>query len=107
MKNRSSDTAVFTWRLIEDSIGFNPFNLSNNREQIFTLAPSRKADIKLSFGQGSWTPHEVENLIKHLEWFEMRSARQKIKIDSLPLLKAYLLARRKGIGDRIVLLVTD
>jgi hypothetical protein len=96
MKNMSSDTAQVIWRVKKDSIGFNAFNLSNNRELKFTLLPNRDAAIKMSFGIGVWSPDEVERLIHHLESFEIKTARQSLRIDSLAQLRNYLLARRKG-----------
>lgn len=107
MKNKSDDTAYVVWRIKEDSIGHNPFNISNNRELKFTLRPHKKSKVKLSFGHGTWSPSEVEKLIGGLESFELSSRQHKIKIDSLPLLKEYLLARRKGIGAKIEILVTQ
>ena len=96
MKNNSNDTATFIWTSIEDSIAFNPFVISNSKELKLTVLP-RQA-INMSFGIGTWTPKEVERLIGKLTSFEIVSSAQKVKIDSLPLLKEYLLARRKGIG---------
>lgn len=96
MKNSSTDTVHVIWRVKKDSIGFNAFNLSNNRELKFMLPPHRNSEIKMSFGTGVWSPEEVEKLIHRLESFEIRTARQNLKIDSLSQLRSYLLARRKG-----------
>jgi hypothetical protein len=104
MRNSTADTAEIIWRVKEDSIGFNAFNLSNNRELKFTLPPNRKAPIKMSFGIGVWSPSEVEKLIQRLEWYQVRSAAGELRIDSLPLLKDYLLSRRKG-SSKIEILI--
>jgi hypothetical protein len=96
MKNSSSDTALVIWRVKKDSIGFNAFNLSNNRELKFTLPPKKNSEIKMSFGIGVWSPEEVEKLIHRLESFEIKTPHQNFKIDSLAQLRSYLLARRKG-----------
>jgi hypothetical protein len=104
MKNRTADTAEITWRVKKDSIGFNAFNLSNNRELKFKLLPYQKSAIKMSFGVGVWTPSEVEKVIRGLEWYEVRSAGRQLRIDSLPLLKDYLLSRRKG-SSKIEILI--
>lgn len=52
----------------------------------------------MSFGMGIWSPAEVESIISKLESLEIKTPQQKIRIDSLPLLKQFLLARRKGAG---------
>lgn len=96
MKNSSADTAHIIWRVKKDSIGFNAFNLSNNRELKFTLPPYRNSEIKMSFGVGVWSPEEVDRLIHRLESFEIKTSRQNLKIDSMAQLRSYLLARRKG-----------
>ena len=98
MKNETGDTVKFIWKLREDSLLFNPFLLSNSKDLVFVLTPSKSRAINLSFGEGSWTPSEVKKLTGHLESLEIVSAAQRIKIDSLPLLKDFLLARRRGIG---------
>jgi hypothetical protein len=104
MKNSSADTALVIWRVKKDSIGFNAFNLSNNRELKFTLPPNRNSEIKMSFGIGVWSPEEVERLIHRLESFEIRTGQQNFKIDSLSQLRSYLLARRKG-SSRIQIII--
>jgi hypothetical protein len=98
MKNYSSDTAKVIWNLNEDSLMNNPFLLSNSKQLMFDLHPPKRNQIKMSFGPGGWSPKEVEKLVGHLKSLEIISATQRIKIDSLPLLKEFLLARRKGIG---------
>lgn len=107
MVNNTADTVQFIWKLNEDSLMYNPFLLSNSKELSFTLTPPKVTAINLSFGQGSWTPREVQKLVGFLSAFEIKSPSQKIKIDSLPLLKQFLLARRKGLGGaRIQIEVT-
>ncbi|HUC80619.1 MAG TPA: hypothetical protein VMR70_06860 [Flavisolibacter sp.] len=98
MKNTGNDTVAFTWTLNEDSLSNNPFLLSNSKELTFLLYPPRRNEIKMSFGAGNWSPAQVEKLVNHLVSLEIKSATQYMKIDSLPLLKTFLLARRKGIG---------
>lgn len=98
MKNSSNDTAVVIWRVKKDSIGFNAFNLSNNRELKFTLPPYRKEGIKMSFGAGVWSPEEIDKLIHRLESFEIKAPGQHLKIDSMVLLRNYLMERRRGSG---------
>ena|SRR5829696_5124737 len=105
MKNKTSDTAEIIWRLNEDSLMNNPFLLSNSKELRFSLYPPKRNDIKMSFGAGSWAPKEVEKLVGHLQSLEIISPTQKIKIDSLPLLREFLLARRKGIGGAVIEIV--
>ena len=98
MKNTTNDSVHIIWTLNEDSLSNNPFMLSNSKELKFVLYPPKTRRINMSFGAGNWTPTEVQKLVNRLESLEIRSASQKIKIDSLPLLKDYLLARRRGIG---------
>ena len=108
MVNKTTDTVQFTWKLNEDSLMYNPFLLSNSKDLSFTLTPPKLTAIKMSFGQGSWTPGEVQKLVGFLTSFQIKSSSQKLKIDSLPLLKDFLLARRKGLGGaRIQIEVTD
>ncbi len=104
MGNITADTAEIIWRVKKDSIGFNAFNLSNHRELKFSLPPHRRTAIKMSFGVGIWSPGEVEKLIQHIEWYQVRSAAGELKIDSLPQLKNYLLERRRG-SARIEIIV--
>jgi hypothetical protein len=102
MQNKSNDTAEIIWTLNEDSLANNPFLISNSKELKFTLFPPKTKEIKMSFGPGNWSPTQVQKLVGFLESLEIKSAKQRIKIDSLPLLKDYLLARRKGIGGATI-----
>lgn len=108
MTNKTVDTVGIVWTLNEDSLMNNPFLLSNSKKLKFTLYPPKSTEIKMSFGPGAWKPKDVEKLAGYLESLEITSSRQKIKIDSLPLLKDFLLARRKGIGDaKIEIVISD
>ena len=98
MKNESSDTASIIWTLNEDSLSNNPFMLSNSKELKFELYGPKRNEINFSFGPGNWSPAEVERLVNKLTSLEIVSAAQRIRIDSLPRLREFLLARRKGIG---------
>lgn len=104
MKNLGNDTAQVIWRVKKDSIGFNAFNLSNSRELKFTLLPNRKDGIKMSFGVGVWSPEEVERLVHQLESFEIKNAGENMRIDSMAVLRNFLLSRRKG-SSKIQILV--
>lgn len=107
MKNETADTVRFIWRLNEDSLMNNPFLLSNSKKLEFILYPPKVKAIKMSFGEGNWRPKEVQKLVGFLESFEILSPSQHIKIDSLPVLQNFLLARRRGIGGaRIEIAVT-
>lgn len=106
MKNESADTAEVIWTLNEDSLINNPFLISNSKELKFSLYSPKRKEIKMSFGPGNWSPGEVDKLVGHLTSLEIISATQRIKIDSLPLLRQFLLARRKGVGGaRIEILI--
>lgn len=108
MVNKTTDTVQVTWHLNEDSLMFNPFLLSNSKDLTFTLSPPKTPSIKMSFGEGSWTPREVQKLVGFLTSLEIKSPSQNLKIDSLPLLKDFLLARRKGLGGaRIEIVIAD
>lgn len=98
MKNFSADTASVVWTLNEGSLSNNPFMISNSKELKFDLYGPKRNQIKMSFGPGGWSPGEVELLVNKLSSLEIISSTQRIKIDSLPLLKDFLLARRKGVG---------
>ena len=98
MKNLGVDTAHIIWTLNEDSLMNNPFLLSNSKELKFDLYPPKRKKINMSFGPGNWSPKEVQKLVGHLTSLEIISGTQHIKIDSMPRLRDFLLARRKGIG---------
>lgn len=101
MKNYSNDTAEVVWKAKTDSIGFNPFNISNSKELRFIIPPHRNSAVKLSFGVGKWTPAEVEKVIHRLEYFQLTLPSQKLRIDSLAELRDYLLARRRS-GSSVI-----
>ena len=108
MKNETADTVKFIWTLNEDSLMNNPFLLSNSKKLEFVLYPPKVKSIKMSFGPGSWTPKDVQKLVGFLESFQIQSASQRIRIDSLSTLKDFLLARRRGVGGaRIEIAVKD
>jgi len=107
MRNKSSDTAEIIWTLNEDSLTNNPFLISNSKELKFLLYPPNTKEIKMSFGPGNWSPSQVQKLVGYLVSLEIKTAKQRIKIDSLPLLKDYLLARRKGIGGVTIRIEVD
>lgn len=107
MKNRSSDTAEVVWKSQEDSIGFNPFVLSNTKTLRFVIPPHAHSSVKLSFGTGTWSPQEVEKAIHFLEYLQISTPRKSLKIESLPALKTYLLQRRKGIGKSKIEIVIE
>lgn len=107
MKNAGTDTVEFIWTMNEDSLVNNPFMLSNSKELKFTLYPPKRSQIKISFGPGNWSPSEVQKLVGHLESLEIKSAAKRIRIDSLPLLKEFLLARRKGVGGARIEIVAQ
>jgi hypothetical protein len=98
MKNMSGDTAQVIWKIQEDSSGQNPFNLSNNKELKFRCRPGvRQYYSPCRLASGTWSPSELGFMISKVESLEIISARRVVKIDSLPLLKDFLLARRKGV----------
>ena len=108
MVNKTQDTVQFIWTLNEDSLQNNPFLLSNAKELSFTLVPAKHKSIKMSFGNGGWSLPEVQKLSGFLQSLRIISATQTIKIDSLPMLREFLLARRKGIGGaRIEITITE
>lgn len=108
MVNKTTDTVRFVWTLNEDSLAGNPFLMSNSSKLSFTLASPKTKTIRLSFGAGSWTEPEVQKLTGYLRSLEITSPSQKIKLDSLPQLREFLLGRRKGLGGaRIEIAVTD
>lgn len=108
MVNKTTDTVRFIWTLNEDSLLNNPFFLSHSKELSFTLVPAKNKTVKMSFGSGGWSLPEVQKLSGFLESLRIISAKQNLKLDSLPVLQEFLLARRKGIGGgRIEIAVTE
>ena len=109
MKNETGDSAEIVWTLKEneDPREWNSFMISNSNELKFSLNPQKNNEVKMSFGTGSWTPTEVEKLVAQLESLEIVSSSGRIKIDSLPLLKEFLLARRKGVGGARIEIVVS
>ena len=105
MKNNSADTVHVTWTTVEDSIGFNPFVLSNSKELHFALAPACK-EVKMSFGTGNWTAEYLQHLMKYLVSLEITSPRQQIMLTTPQQISAYLLSRRKALNKRIDLVFT-
>jgi hypothetical protein len=107
MINRTSDTVEVVWKSQEDSIGFNPFVLNNNKKLVFVLPPRKHNKVKLSFGMGTWTPDDVAEAIHLLDYFSIKSPHQSLRIDSLPQLQAWLLERRTGIGNSRIVISID
>ena len=105
MVNKTNDTVEIVWKSKEDSIGLNPFVLNNKKKLEFVLPPEKGSEMKLSFGIGTWSPEEVEKAIHLLEYFEINSPSQHLRIDSMPLLKTWLLERRKGFGKSKIVIV--
>ena len=107
MINRTSDTAEVIWKSQEDSIGFNPFVLNNNRKLVFILPPRKHNKVKLSFGMGTWSPEEVAKAIQLLEYFSIKTPHHSLRIDSLPQLQAWLLERRTGVSNSKIVISID
>ena len=109
MRNQSGGDVEITWTLKEaDSLFVNPFFISNSRTVKFELKPDKPYnEVKMSFGIGSWPRDTLAILTKTLESLEIKSADRSILLNSPEAIYAFLLPRRKGIGNRkIEILIT-
>ena len=104
MRNATRDSVYVIWKLEKDSLKDNPFLISNSEELRFGISPQHP-EIKMSFGRGGWSLKEVQKLSGFLKSLEIISPNRHVKIDSLPLLQEYLLARRKGVGGGTIEIV--
>ncbi len=108
MKNNTADTVQITWHTVKDSIGFNPFVLTNSEELKFIIPPGAKNEVKLSFGSGNWTEENVQHLMKYLVSLQIQSSKAQTIFSSPKEISVFLLAHRKGIGSkRIEITVTE
>lgn len=101
MESASAGPVEFRWKLNEDSLANNPFFLHSSTSLTFVLRPPHRK-IKMSFGAGAWSPREVQKLVNYLVSLEIESPAQKIRMDSLPQLRDFLLARRRSIGGACI-----
>jgi hypothetical protein len=109
MRNQSGRDVEITWTIKEaDSLFTNPFFISNSRTLTFELKPDKPYnEVKMSFGVGSWPRDTLAILTKTLESLEIKSSNGIIQLKSPEDIYAFLLSRRKGIGNRkIEILIT-
>jgi hypothetical protein len=107
IKNTSAEDAEISWKIKEDSIRNSPFYISNSDEETFTLKPKKPFnELKMSFGIGLWTPGYVKRIADDLDWIKIKSSSGTIQLTSQEDLVQFLMARRRGIANRkIVILV--
>lgn len=99
MENNSSDEALITWVIKEDSINKSSLFLSNSKTVSFTLQQRKPYNkIKMSVGSGTWSPAVLTNFIDDLETLEIKWKRGTIKLDSTQIFD-YLVIRRRGIDN--------
>jgi hypothetical protein len=109
MRNQSGRDVEIIWTIKEaDSLFTNPFFISNSRTLTFELKPDKPYnEVKMSFGVGSWPRDTLAILTKTLESLEIKSSNGIIQLKSPEDIYAFLLSRRKGIGNRkIEILIT-
>ncbi|MBD0332116.1 MAG: hypothetical protein ICV66_05630 [Chitinophagaceae bacterium] len=103
MKNKTGDDAEITWQLKDDSAKLNPLFISNSTEVKFQLKPvAPHNEAKMSFGIGSWTRQVLNNFVDDLEFLEIKSKQDSIKLTTEKEIKDYLLAHRRGLGKTLI-----
>lgn len=99
MRNASSDDAEIIWKINEDSVNVSRLYISNSTEVKFHLQPGKPYNFAdMSFGIGSWSDAELNNLADDLESLEVKSRNQNFKLSIPDEIKKYLLENRKGFG---------
>ncbi|MFN2457130.1 MAG: hypothetical protein ABR502_02905 [Chitinophagaceae bacterium] len=100
MINRSNEDVSIIWTLKEDSAKFSPLFISNSTEVTFPLkTKSPHHAAKMSFGIGTWTLSEVNDLVDDLESLEIQSGNNNLKLTKAEEIKNYLLQNRRGLGN--------
>ena len=99
MENNSSEEALITWVIKEDSVNQSKLYLSNSKTVSFTLQPKKPYDkIKMSVGTGTWTPAVLTDFVDDLETLEIKCKTGTIKLDSTKIFD-YLVIRRRGMDN--------
>src|SRR5215203_5946515 len=99
MENYSSEDALITWVIKEDSINKSKLYLSNSKTVSFTLQQKKPYNmVKLSLGTGSWTPAILTDFVDDLETLEIKWKGGTIKLDSTQIFD-YLVIRRRSIDN--------
>ena len=99
MENNSSDDALITWVIKEDSVNKSKLNLSSSKTVSFTLQPKKPYNkIKMSVGTGTWTPAVLTDFVDDLETLEIKCKTVTIKLDSTKIFD-YLVIRRRGMDN--------
>ena len=99
MENHSSEDAVITWVIKEDSINQSKLFYSNSKTVSFTLQQKKPYNkVKMSVGTGTWTPAVLTNFVDDLETLEIKWKGGNIKLDSTQIFE-YLVIRRRGMDN--------
>jgi|SRR5687767_7282935 len=99
MENNSSEDALITWVIKEDSVNKSKLNLSSSKTVSFTLQPKKPYNkIKMSVGTGTWTPAVLTDFVDDLETLEIKCKTGTIKLDSTKIFD-YLVIRRRGMDN--------
>jgi hypothetical protein len=110
MKNRSGQDVEIRWKLKDlDSIYKSDFFISNSENLSFELKPAKPFnEVKMSFGEGTWKPKDLEAVTERLESLRIRSSAGTLELTSSSEIYQFLSHRRKGIGKRkILILIKD
>jgi hypothetical protein len=110
MKNRSGQDVEIRWKLKDlDSIYKSDFFISNSENLSFELKPEKPYnEVKMSFGEGTWKPKDLEAVTERLESLRIRSSAGTLELNSSSEIYRFLSHRRKGIGKRkILILIKD
>jgi hypothetical protein len=110
MKNKSGQDVDIRWKLKDlDSIYKSDFFISNSENLTLELKPVKPFnEVKMSFGEGTWKPKDLEAVTERLESLRIRSAAGTLELKSSSDIYRFLMHRRKGIGKRkILILIKD
>lgn len=98
--NKTGGDAEIVWVIKEDSLHRSKLYISNSDTVRFTLlnkAPYNK--MKMSFGEGNWSPKELKNFTDDLLYLKLKWDAGFIKLDSSQRIMDFLLIRRAGLDN--------
>jgi len=97
MKNTSGHDAEIIWKLKEDSLHSSPFFMNLSKEIRFKLHSKPPYNlVKLSLGEGSWSPMHFKNIIEDVDSLIIYSHHGEVRLGENEL-KPFLWSRRMGL----------
>ena len=108
IENKTADDAEITWVLKEDSLHKSYLYVSNSdtvRFQLKNKSPYNR--LKLSAGNGSWTPVTLTDFADDLHYLLLQWNTGFIRLDSTQRITDFLLLRRRGIDNSQVKIVLN